>query len=59
MAHALAERCNAAWAHMGGSLRARREAPAAVLRELEIGGAIPALARLASGYFSPRWERKI
>ena len=42
------------WCIWGAPFGRGEKQPAALLRELEIGLAIPALARLASGRFSPR-----
>jgi len=54
IADSLAKRCNAAWARLGAPFGRGEKRPAALLRELERGLAIPALARLASDRFSPR-----
>jgi len=52
--HSIAKRCNAALARLGAPFGRDEKRPTAVLRELERGLAIPALARLAAGHLSPR-----
>jgi len=54
MATLLAKRCNVALVRLGDSLGRDEKRPSALLRELEGGVAIPALAHLVSGRFSSR-----